>query len=59
MNKKLKSFLEGLYYVYQRRELINPDPLHFLYDYEDVKDLEIAGFEVSKFEISRFYITEL
>ena len=41
--EKLKFFLEGLYYVYQRRELINPDPLYFLYKYKDVRDLEIAG----------------
>ena len=42
-NEKLKSFLEGLYYTYQRRELINPDPLYFLYKYKDVRDLEIVG----------------
>ena len=24
--KKLKAFLEGLYYVYARRELVYPDP---------------------------------
>lgn len=53
MNKKLKSFLEGLYYVYQRRELINPDPLHFLYDYEDVKDLEVAGIIASSLAYGR------
>lgn len=43
MSEKLKSFLEGLYYIYQRRELINPDPLYFLYAYHDVRDLEIVG----------------
>ena len=42
-NENLKSFLEGLYYVYQRKELINPDPLYFLYSYKDVRDLEIIG----------------
>ena len=53
MNMKLKSFLEGLYYTYQRRELINPDPLHFLYDYDDVKDLEISGLVASSLAYGR------
>ncbi|MBR1657986.1 MAG: TIGR02757 family protein [Synergistaceae bacterium] len=53
MNTKLKSFLEGLYYVYQRRELINPDPLHFLYSYDDVRDLEIAGLVASSLAYGR------
>ena len=43
MNTELKAFLEGLYYTYQRRELINPDPLYFLYNYNNVRDREIAG----------------
>ncbi|MBQ6919918.1 MAG: TIGR02757 family protein [Synergistaceae bacterium] len=53
MNMKLNSFLEGLYYTYQRRELINPDPLHFLYDYDDVKDLEISGLVASSLAYGR------
>ena len=52
-NEKLKSFLDGLYYVYQRRELINPDPLYFLYKYEDVRDLEIAGLIASSLAYGR------
>ena len=40
---KLKAYLEGLYYVYARREIINPDPLYFLYNYEDIHDREITG----------------
>ncbi|MDR3230878.1 MAG: TIGR02757 family protein [Synergistaceae bacterium] len=40
---KLKAFLEGLYFVYNRRELVHPDPLIFLYDYDDPLDREIAG----------------
>ncbi len=53
MNKKLKSFLDGLYYTYQRRELINPDPLHFLYSYHDVRDLEIVGLIASSLAYGR------
>ena len=52
-NEKLKSFLEGLYYVYQRRELINPDPLFFLYSYKDVRDLEIVGLIASSLAYGR------
>ena len=53
MNTRLKAFLEGLYYTYQRRELINPDPLHFLYEYHDVRDLEIAGLLASSLAYGR------
>ena len=53
MKTELKAFLEGLYYVYQRRELINPDPLYFLYRYRDVKDREIAGLVASSLAYGR------
>ncbi|MBQ9595414.1 MAG: TIGR02757 family protein [Synergistaceae bacterium] len=53
MQSKLKSFLEGLYYVYSRRGLINPDPLFFLYDYGNVRDLEIAGLIASSLAYGR------
>ena len=53
MNTELKAFLDGLYYVYQRRELINPDPLYFLYKYEDVRDREIAGLVASSLAYGR------
>ena len=50
---KLKAFLEGMYYVYARRELINPDPLYFLYNYEDVRDREIVGLVASSLAYGR------
>lgn len=50
---KLKSFLDGLYYIYARRELINPDPLHFLYYYEDIRDLEVVGLIASSLAYGR------
>ena len=53
MNTELKAFLDGLYYVYQRRELINPDPLYFLYRYEDVRDRGIAGLVASSLAYGR------
>lgn len=52
-NEKLKAFLEGLYYTYQRKELINPDPLYFLYKYNDVRDLEIVGLIASSLAYGR------
>ena len=50
---KLKAFLEGLYYVYARREIINPDPLYFLYNYKDVMDREIVGLIASSLAYGR------
>lgn len=34
---------EDLYGKYHRREWVHPDPIEFLYDYEDIQDREIAG----------------
>ncbi|MDR1620839.1 MAG: hypothetical protein LBS00_00525, partial [Synergistaceae bacterium] len=45
--RKLKAFLEGLYFVYNRRELVTPDPLAFLYAYDDPLDREVAGLVAS------------
>jgi uncharacterized protein (TIGR02757 family) len=38
-----KEKLEAVYQRYNRREYVRPDPLQFLYGYEDVRDREIAG----------------
>ncbi|MBQ7220826.1 MAG: TIGR02757 family protein [Synergistaceae bacterium] len=51
--EKLKSFLEGMYYVYARRELIYPDPLYFLYNYEDLRDREVVGLITSSLAYGR------
>ena len=51
--EKLKAFLDGLYYVYARREIVNPDPLYFLYDYDDVRDREIVGLVASSLAYGR------
>ncbi len=39
----MKQKLDRLYGQYNRREYVHPDPLEFLYAYEDVRDREIAG----------------
>jgi uncharacterized protein (TIGR02757 family) len=41
---QLTEILEKLYARYNRRKLIKPDPLHFVYNYVDPADMEIAGF---------------
>ena len=51
--KKLKAFLEGIYYVYARRELVYPDPLWYLYKYDDVRDREIVGLIASSLAYGR------
>jgi uncharacterized protein (TIGR02757 family) len=39
--------LSELYHTYNRREFVHPDPLEFLYDYEDLADREIVGLIAS------------
>ena len=38
-----KTKLETLYRKYNKKSLVSPDPLQFLYDYEAVQDREIAA----------------
>ena len=52
-NVRLKAFFEGMYYVYARRELVYPDPLYFLYSYEDLRDSEIVGLITSSLAYGR------
>lgn len=40
----LKGVLERLYAKYNRADLVPPDPLQFVYRYDDWHDKEIAGF---------------
>lgn len=42
-----RSDLDALYHQYNRRELVHPDPLVFLYAYPDIRDREIAGLLAS------------
>ncbi|MGA2172316.1 MAG: TIGR02757 family protein [Sedimentisphaerales bacterium] len=41
---KLKAVFDKLHDKYNRRELIKPDPLQFVYKYTNPADMEIAGF---------------
>lgn len=42
--RRLRHCLEQVYIRYNRRELIAPDPLQFVYRYSSPADKEIAGF---------------
>ncbi len=43
----LKDILESLYKRYNRFDLIKPDPLQFVYRYDEPADMEIAGLLAS------------
>jgi uncharacterized protein (TIGR02757 family) len=48
-----KEILEKLYRWYNSRQWVHPDPLEFLYRYEDPEDLEIVGFIASSLAYGR------
>lgn len=52
-NAFLKERLEELYFKYNRREFVHPDPLEFLYDYENLEDREIAALFASSLAYGR------
>ncbi|MBW2648659.1 MAG: TIGR02757 family protein [Deltaproteobacteria bacterium] len=49
----LEETLEHLYGKYNRRAFVHPDPLEFLYDYENLRDREIAGLIASSLAYGR------
>ena len=51
----LEEVLENLYQKYNRREFIHPDPLEFLYDYDDSRDREIVGLIASSLAYGRVF----
>jgi len=50
---QLKQVLERLYQKYNRRELIKPDPLQFVYRYDNQADREIAALLASALTYGR------
>lgn len=56
-NKKtggnLKIKLEELYSCYNRRKYVHPDPLEFLYNYDDIRDREVAAVIASSLAYGR------
>ena len=51
----LEGALEHLYEKYNRREFVHPDPLEFLYDYNDLRDREIVGLIASSLAYGRVF----
>lgn len=45
--------LDELYRLYHRREFVHPDPLEFLYDYDDLREREIVGLVASSLAYGR------
>lgn len=48
-----KEILEDIYLKYTKRELVHPDPLEFLYPYENVRDREIVALIASSLAYGR------
>jgi uncharacterized protein (TIGR02757 family) len=48
-----KAALERIYRKYNRRSHVHPDPLEFLYAYDDLRDREVAGMVASALAYGR------
>ena len=48
-----KPHLERLYGLYNSRKWVHPDPLEFLYNYSELRDIEIAGLIASSLAYGR------
>lgn len=53
MTEVLGGLLENLYGTWNRREFVHPDPLEFLYGYDDPYDREIVGLIASSLAYGR------
>lgn len=53
MTEGLGALLENLYGTWNRREFVHPDPLEFLYGYDDTADREIVGLLASSLAYGR------
>lgn len=51
--ESIKAVLEKLYAKYNRRGLIKPDPLQFVYNYSKPADMEIAGLLAAELAYGR------
>ncbi len=49
----LKIFLEDLYLKFNKRKYVPPDPLQFLYKFNDEHDIEVVGLISSSFAYGR------
>jgi uncharacterized protein (TIGR02757 family) len=51
--ERIKRSLDGLYERLNRREFVHPDPLEFLYRYDEPPDREVAGLVASSLAYGR------
>lgn len=51
--KKTGEILEKIYKKYHKKKFITPDPLEFLFNYEDLRDREIAALIAGGFALGR------
>jgi uncharacterized protein (TIGR02757 family) len=51
--ERFRKTLDQLYDTYNRRELVTPDPLQFLYGYDALRDREIVGLIASSLAYGR------
>lgn len=49
----LREYLEDIYSRLNRRELVHPDPLEFLYEYPDLGDRELVGLVAASLAYGR------
>lgn len=49
----LRQVLDGIYSKYHHRRFVHPDPLEFLYSYQDIRDREVAGLVASSLAYGR------
>ncbi len=49
----IREALDELYCRYNRRTFVHPDPLEFLYDYDDLRDREVVGLVASSLAYGR------
>ena len=49
----LKEKLDELYAYYNRKRFVHPDPLEFLYNYDDLRDRELVGLIASSLAYGR------
>ena len=49
----MKTELNNLYQQYNKRKFVHPDPLEFLYNYQDKRDVEVVGLIASSLAYGR------
>ncbi|MCF8068858.1 MAG: TIGR02757 family protein [Desulfobacterales bacterium] len=52
-DEQLKKRLNSFYISYNKRKYVHPDPLEFLYNYTDIRDIEIVGLVASSLAYGR------